>query len=121
MSDTPPASATPSIPVEKNGEALIARPQVKMMDDAHLKALGQAIDQNAGEDSGISLIVIDLSKVQLLPSLALGLLIQVSNKCKSRQQKLKLAAVQAPVRQVFAITRLDRIFEFAPTVEAAME
>jgi anti-anti-sigma regulatory factor len=29
--------------------------------------------------------------------------------------------VQPNVRQVFAITRLDRIFDFAPTVEAALE
>jgi anti-anti-sigma factor len=65
--------------------------------------------------------VLDLEKVQLLPSLALGLLVQISHKCKARQQKLKLAAIQPAVRQVFAITRLDRVFEFAATVEAAIE
>ena len=119
MSETPPASP---VPVETKGEAVIARPQSKMMDDQALKALSHAVDEAAGaSSSGISLVVLDLSKVQILPSLALGLLVQMSSKCKSRQQKLKLAAVQPMVRQVFAITRLDRIFDFAPTVEAALE
>src|SRR5262245_41634317 len=102
MSEAP---STP-IPIETKGEAIIARPQVKMMDDPSLKALSQALDQAAGGSSGITLVVLDLSRVQIIPSLGLGLLVQVSSKCKSRQQKLKLAAVQPMVRQVFAITRL---------------
>ena len=115
------AASSVQVPIEKTGQTLIARPQAKFIDDQQLKALAQAIDQNAGPNSGVSLIVLDLSRVQLLPSLALGLLVQLSTKCKSRQQKLKLAAVQAQVRKVFAITRLDRVFDFAETVESAME
>ena len=106
---------------ETRDSALIVSPQVKMLDDEKLKGLSSAIDQGAGSSSAVTLVVIDLSKVQLLPSLALGLLVQISSKCKARQQKLKLAGVQPSVRQVFAITRLDRVFEFAPTVEAAIE
>ena len=109
------------IATETRGSALIVTPQIKMLDDEHLKAMSTAIDQGAGSNSAVSVVVIDLSKVQLLPSLALGLLVQVSNKCKARQQKLKLAGVQPAVRQVFAITRLDRIFEFVSTVDAAIE
>jgi anti-sigma B factor antagonist/stage II sporulation protein AA (anti-sigma F factor antagonist) len=110
------------IQTEIKGTALVVTPQAKLMDDEQLKALSAAIDKGAGSSSsGISLVVIDLAKVQLLPSLALGLLVQVSSKCKARQQKLKLAAVQPVVRQVFAITRLDRVFEFSPSVDAAIE
>jgi anti-anti-sigma factor len=119
MSDAP-APATPSVPVEIRGNALIAQPQVKLMDDQSLKALTDAIEKHAGPGSPICLIVLDLSHVGLLPSLGLGLLVQISAKCKSRQQKLKLAAVQPRVRQVFSITRLDRVFEFADSVEAAL-
>jgi anti-anti-sigma factor len=122
MSEAPANNPVPAaVAIETKGEAVIARPQAKMMDDAALKALSHAVDEAAGASSGISLVVIDLSRVQIVPSLALGLLVQMSSKCKSRQQKLKLAAVQPMVRQVFAITRLDRIFDFAPTVDAALE
>jgi anti-sigma B factor antagonist len=109
------------IQTETRDSTLIVRPQAKMLDDQQLKSLLTEIDQLAGSTSGISIVVLDLEKVQLLPSLALGLLVQISHKCKARQQKLKLAAIQPAVRQVFAITRLDRVFEFAATVEAAIE
>ena len=50
----------------------------------------------------------------------LGLLVQISNQCKSREQKLRLVGLQQQIRQVFAITRLDRVFQFADSVEAAI-
>src|SRR5262245_32393820 len=113
-------SDAPAIEIETKDQALIARLAVKMLDDQQLKQLAQAVDHSAGADSGISVIVLDLSKVHLMPSLALGLLVQIANKCKARQQKLKLAGVQQQLRQVFAITRLDRVLELAPSVDAAL-
>jgi anti-sigma B factor antagonist len=110
-----------SITFERNGDAAVARPQMKMMDDQALKTLIRMIEQTAGPDSGVGLVVLDLSRVTILPSLALGLLVQISNTCKGRQQKLKLAGLQPQIRQVFAITKLDRVFELAPSVEAAIE
>jgi len=92
-----------------------------MMDDDQLKALTRAVDDEARTNSGISLVVLDLSKVAIVPSLALGLLVQMANKCRARQQKLVLAGVQPQVRQVFSITRLDRIFQFAESAEAALD
>ena len=117
MSNTP--ASTPVV-IEKSGSAVIARVQVKLLDDKDLKLLGQMIDQSAGEP-GISTIVIDLSRVQILPSLGLGALIQISNKCKARQQALKIAATPPAIRQVFAITRLDRVFDLVDSVEAAVQ
>ena len=118
MSDQ--AGAAP-ITLERNGDAVVARPQMKMMDDQALKSLIRMIDESAGPDAGVGTVVLDLSSVKILPSLALGLLVQISNMCKSRQQKLRLAGLQPQIRQVFAITRLDRVFQLAPSVEAAME
>jgi len=113
MSDTPAL-----VVIEKLGNAVIAHVNVKLLDEAGLKLLGQLIDQSAGEP-GVSLVVVDLSGVRLIPSLGLGVLIQISSKCKARGQSLKLAATPPPIRQVFAITRLDRVLEMADSVEAA--
>jgi len=118
MSETPKPSP---VPLETRDGALIARPQMKIVDDESIKALSQAIDQQADANSGITVVVLDLSRVQLLPSLVLGLLLQLANKCKARQQKLKLAALQPQIRQVFSITRLDRVLDIVPTVEAALQ
>src|SRR5258708_7323812 len=103
------------VTIEKREHAIVAQPQTKMMDDEPLKTLDRLIDQNAG--IGTTLLVLDLSRVKILPSLALGLLMQISKKCKARDQKLILAALEPQIRQVFAITRLDRLFEFADSVD----
>jgi len=113
------ASNPLSVAIEKREQAIIAQPQAKMLDDEPLKSLDRLIDQNAGV--GVTLVVVDLSHVKILPSLALGLLVQISKKCKARQQKLILAAPAPQIRQVFAVTRLDRLFEFADSVENALK
>ena len=118
MSETPKAA---SIPIEKANGTVIARSQMKMMDENALKALAAAIDDSSGSDTGVVLVILDLSRVAIVPSLALGSLVQVANKCRARQQKLKLAGLQPQIRQIFAITRLDRVFQFADSVEAAMQ
>jgi anti-anti-sigma regulatory factor len=46
---------------------------------------------------------------------------QLAGNCARRQQKLKLASAQPQVRNVFKITRLDEVFQFADTVESALE
>jgi anti-sigma B factor antagonist len=120
MSDHPGASATSPISIERQGQAVVVRPNMKMMDDSALKALRRLVDEAAGPDSGIETVVLDLSRVTILPSLALGLLVHVSNTCKDRQQALRLTGIQPQIRQVFAITRLDQVFQFADSVEAAV-
>lgn len=108
-----------SIVFEKMGDAAVARPQMKMMDDQALKTLVRMIDE-ATPESAVRSVIIDLSRVTILPSLALGLLVQISNTCKAREQKLTLVSVQPQIRKVFTITRLDRVFQIADSVEAAM-
>jgi anti-anti-sigma factor len=118
MSDAPAAKP---ITIENTDRAIVARPQMKLMDDDALKTLTRLVDDAAADNPTVPLVVLDLSRVLVLPSLALGALVQMATKCRAREQKLKLAGVQPPVRQVFAITRLDRVFQFADSVEAAVE
>jgi anti-sigma B factor antagonist len=106
--------------LERRDHAVVVRPQMKMMDDEQLKMLGRLTDEAAGADSGITLVVLDLARISILPSLALGQLVQIANNCKARQQGLKLAALQPQIRQVFTITHLDELFQFAETPEAAL-
>jgi anti-sigma B factor antagonist len=119
MSETPEKPAPFTVERTADGNALVARAHVKMVDDEALKTLTRHIDEASGP-GGVQLIVLELSKVTILPSMALGLLVQIANKCKARDQRLKLAGVPPQVRQVFTITRLDRVFQFADSVEAAL-
>jgi anti-anti-sigma factor len=118
MSDAP--AATP-IAIERNGNALVVRVQGKLLAEADYRHLRQLIDQSADPGLGVTVVALDLSRLQLLPSLGLGALVQIRNKCESRQQKLRLAAVPAPIRDVLSVTKLDRLFEITESVEAALE
>ena len=82
----------PSITAERHGAAIIARANVKLLAEQELKTLSRLIDQGAG-GAGVTLVVIDLTGVQLLQSLAMGLLMQISRKCKASNQAAKLACV----------------------------
>lgn len=117
MSET---SRAKPIAVEKSDRAIVAQPQAKMMDDETLHAMIRLVDDASAEAPAVPLVVVDLSRVNILPSLALGLLVQMNDKCRARGQRLTLAAVPVLLRRVFAITRLDRVFQFADTVEAAV-
>jgi anti-anti-sigma factor len=108
------------VAVETRGSAVIARVDLKLFDDKTLKAMNQMIDE-AAATPGIVNVVLDLSRVQIVPSLGLGALVQLSNKCKARQQRLKLAAVQPQVRQTMSITKLDRILNLVDSVEEGLE
>jgi anti-anti-sigma factor len=117
VSETP--VATP-VTIEKVGGAIVARPQVKLMDAAVIKALKLSVAEAAGDGADTPLVVVDLSRVAILPSLALGGLLEIANACKARGQTLKLAGLQPQIRKVLSVTRLDTLFPIADTVEAAV-
>ena len=118
MGETPGAAP---VMIEQVGTSVVARPQVKLMDEATCKALRKSVDETAGGGgAGATLVVLDLSKVAILPSLALGRLVELANACKARNQTLKLAGLQPQIRKVLAVTRLDTVFPIADSVEAAI-
>ena len=121
---TPSAPSNPStgVSLERTGDTAVARLPVKLLDDKPLRVLGQMLDRAAadgGPAGGPKAVVLDMSRVQIIPSIGLGALVQLHNECKARQQKLKLAAVLPQVRQILGLTRLDRVFELSDSVEAA--
>jgi anti-anti-sigma factor len=118
MSETP---GDDPCPIEKTGGAIVARPRAKMLDPKALQALERTIDQASESEPPAGLVILDLSSVAIIPSLALGLLMRIGKNCAHRQQRLKLVGVQPQVRKVFALTRLDEVFQFADSVESAIE
>lgn len=65
------------------------------------------------------LIVLDFSSTEAIDSTALGAIVQIFKVLRSEQRELRLASVSDPVRRVFAITRLDRVFDIFDSAEAA--
>jgi anti-anti-sigma factor len=117
MSDAPTSAP---VTVQREGTAIIARLGLPIPTEADMALLGHKVDQ-AAREAGVTTIAIDLTGVEMLPSLGLGALVQISNKCKARQQKLKLASCGTKLRQTFAVTRLDRFFDLVDKFEPGIE
>lgn len=70
-------------------------------------------------DDGARNVVVDLAGVAFMDSTALGTLVAVFKTVRDGGGRLCLAAAQAPVRNVLALTSVDRAIKVYDTVEAA--
>jgi anti-anti-sigma factor len=111
-------SEAPRVWTESIGQALVVRLKAKMLENRDLNLVADLIAP-ASPGTGVKAIVLDLSHVQILSSLALGVLVKLSDACERRQQELRLAAMLPQVRDVIKLTRLDRILHLFDTVEDA--
>lgn len=105
---------------DKIGASLVVRLRAKMLDDKDLNQLTEIVEP-AGPSSGVTAIVLDMSRVQILSSLALGILVALTEKCQKRKQQLKLAETLPPVLDVIKLTHLDRVLHLSDTVDVALE
>ena len=94
MSDGPREA---SVEVERRGEAVVARLGVAQPREQDYDRLNEQIDKSAGGEPGVSVVVLDMSQVGMLTSMGLGMLVQISTKCRSRGQTLKLADYHAAI------------------------
>lgn len=73
------------------------------------------------DKTGCSKIVFDLSCVQFIDSSGLGLFLSIQRALYKNGGKLKISRLNQPVKTVFEIVSMDRIFEIFPTVDEAVK
>lgn len=72
--------------------------------------------------SGMDALVIDLEGVQTLDSGALGPLVQKLRDVQERNGQMALTGVTSPaLREIFALTRFDRVFSLHATLAEAVK
>jgi len=64
-------------------------------------------------------VVVDFRFVTFLPTIGLGTLIAVQKWTRQNGGRLRIAGLHGRVRELFHISRLDRIFEIDDSIEAA--
>jgi anti-sigma B factor antagonist len=93
-----------------------------------INADGGLNSDNAGEfvdklaaliDAGQRKIVVDCSRLKIISSSGLGVLVRLHSKLAKIGGDVKLACVKGVIEQVFKITHLNRIFEMYPDVSRA--
>src|SRR6266478_5170990 len=82
----------------------------KILDEASIQELGQELFQLV-EAEKRGKIVLNFSKVDFLSSAALGKLITLDKKVKAHGGKLKLRNIRPEIYEVFAITKLNKLFD----------
>lgn len=87
-----------------SGEIAILRPTGRL--DSHsLEGLANQIDQSP------KYLVVNLNAVTFLDSSALGVLVRGMKRCRQMGGDLYLCEIQAPVRLIFELTRLNKAFD----------
>jgi anti-sigma B factor antagonist len=89
------------------------------MDVGNSTQLGEELDRLLTE--GSRKLVIDLGKVGFMNSAGLTMLIHYYKLARSNCGDISLVALQPPVRHVFQLTRLDRVFDLQPDVAKGIQ
>jgi anti-anti-sigma factor len=73
------------------------------------------------ENDGHTNVVLDLSAIWALSSLALGILANFQQRVESRGGRLVLCGLNSNLKQVFRMTKLDQIFTISETRQDALQ
>jgi anti-sigma B factor antagonist len=82
----------------------------RILDEANIQEVGQELFQLVEEERCRNLLL-NFSNVEFLSSAALGKLISLNNKVKARGGDLKFSNIRPEIYEVFAITRLNKMFD----------
>lgn len=82
----------------------------KILDAASIQELGDELFELVAQDEHQCLLL-NFSQVEFLSSSALNKLIVLEKKIRQRRGQLKLCCLRQEIKEVFAITNLDRVFD----------
>ena len=90
-----------------------------ILDEANIQQIGEEI--SAIVDSRPQpRILISFENVDHLSSAALGTLITINNKIRSKEGQLRLANIDPQIFEVFVITKLNKLFQIHESSEQAL-
>lgn len=114
------STGTRRLELEEVGDVTVAKfIDKKILDEGNIQIIGNQLFALIEED-GRQKIVLDFSNVEYLSSAALGKLITMDKKVKAAKGKLRLCAIRPDIYEVFAITKLNKLFDMKDTLEAAL-
>lgn len=71
-------------------------------------------------ENSVHKVVLDMSALDWMNSTGLGAIVAVSGRLKNANGAMKLACMNETVTNLFALNKLNLIFEIHPTVDAAV-
>ena len=89
------------------------------VDAGNSTELGDSLDKLLSD--GHKKLVVDLENVKFIDSSGLGTLVRVYKHARAESGDVCWASLQRPVKRVFELTRLDRVFDVHPDLAAAVQ
>lgn len=102
----------------KDGILTIVFDDPRILDETKLEELGRELTEALNKTSE-ERVILDFRNVKFMSSSMLGKLVQVHKKASEFKVKMKLCSIDSEIRQVFKITRLDKLFEIESDETAA--
>jgi anti-sigma B factor antagonist len=103
--------------IEKLGEVTIVRLPGEQLDASNAKDFKRDV---ASVLSGTSKVVFDLSQLHFVDSSGLGAMLSCLRQVNSAGGELKLCGLSKPVRALFELVRMHRIFDICDTRDDAI-
>jgi anti-sigma B factor antagonist len=105
--------------VDHDGIVRIGFIDRNILDEANIQRIGEEISQII--DSQVQpKVLISFDNVDHLSSAALGTLITINNKISNKDGQLRLAEIDPQIREIFTITKLDKLFKIFDSEEDAL-
>ena len=105
------------INVEQHPEAVVVRIKAEKIEEYNVQdAMSLAIAEVSPKP-----VVLELSGVIFLQSLALGALLRILTECRTREQPLFLVGLNSDLKELFRVTRLNQVFRIVADVPAVIE
>ena len=92
-----------------DGVTVVSFVESKIVTEENIQEVGDELYKLV-EDDGHKSLLLNFGNVQYLSSAALGKLITLNKKVQGASGKLVLCNIDANIREVFEITRLDKLF-----------
>ena len=110
----------PILSVQPHAQAIVAAVGCRQLTHETSLQLRSALDAAlAGAPS--SPLILDLSQVEFVPSLALGILVTIHKVLRQAGRKCLLVGIRPLVLETMQITALDKFFEIHSTLEEGLK
>jgi anti-sigma B factor antagonist len=107
--------------VEDSGDvAVVQFVDKKILDEQNIQMIGDDLFRLVDE-LGRRKILLNFGNVEFLSSAALGKLITMNRKVQAVRGKLVLCNISKEIREVFEITKLDKLFTIMPDEQSALQ
>jgi anti-sigma B factor antagonist len=108
-----------AIAIQPHAQVVWAVIQQRELNDTAIDQMQRQVSAAAAQQPSQP-VVLDMSQVEFVPSLALGALVSLMRRLKQEGHRFILVGMHPDVRTTLAVTRLDKLFEIHPNLAEAL-